>query len=431
MPFFDRRTSEREAEPTGGLGSGPRSGEKGPMARGKNTHPGLGDKSPNRSTRMGLKVQNKKIVTKRGLVAPSPEDPARLQEFVPESDRKGRESEIVRRDAQQDAPASEVVSVYEKTTDPFGLAPPPPLDQMQVEHAGNVQRSEADRDSTRELETDPVGSEPPIPYDDRVIDSARIAAHEDVTPREGSDLDDPDARHRFRTAPGGGKNRISGGREHAKAYVSPTTLRPSTPVPPITSAVKVLDVVENAVRAYRTEPSLLRRRASSLPPRFPSDQPRTHLLVGGVAIGIVLAAMALWGVLRTQQQPTAGPPSNEPDSPAAPHQEVVAPQKTKISRNESETGPKTEQEGEIAAPPPKAAKKEPEPAPSSSKETAARPPDPPTSPVHEEATVAKPPRSEAQAPVKKAVSSEAKEPPPKPASSAPATKTSSQDLWLE
>lgn len=57
------------------------------MASGKTTQTGLGDRKPNRSTSLGLKVEKKKIVTKRGLVAPSPEDPARLLEFVPESDR--------------------------------------------------------------------------------------------------------------------------------------------------------------------------------------------------------------------------------------------------------------------------------------------------------------------------------------------------------
>ena len=269
LPLAKRERGERAAGASEGLGSKAGSGEKQHMAGGKTTQTGMGDAKPSRSTRLGLKVERKKIITKRGMVAPSPEDPARLEEFVPESDRKARESEIVKRNAQLDASSSEAGGVYHKTTDPMGLTPPPVLDQMQLEamdppeETGDPEAELEAVESTRELETDPLGMDPPDPEDE--LRAERIAAHEDVTPREGTDIEDPDVRARFRTAPGGGVNRVSGGREHARAYVSPVTVKPGTPTTPVTGAVKVLDVVEKAVRAYQTEPSLLRRRLSSLP----------------------------------------------------------------------------------------------------------------------------------------------------------------------
>lgn len=399
------------------------------MAGEKTTQTGLGDKKPNRSTSVGLKVERKKIVTKRGMVAPSPEDPARLEEFIPESDRK-RESEIVRRNAQPEPTSSEAGGVHQKRTDPIGMTPPPPLDQMQLEASGHPEEDLEAVDSTRELETDPIGVEP---FDreegeESAQRAARIAAHEDITPREGSELDDPDARSRFRTAPGGGLNRVSGGREHARAYVSPVTVKPGTPTTPVTGAVKVLDVVEKAVRAYQTEPSLLKRRLSSLPPPFSPPQTRTHLLIGAISIGLVIGAMAVWAVLRTTSDETELPgqaTKAEPDKPRP-----APPKKQKISRNESGSGPKKAAEGESPTPqgvPPHGQQAK----PSVTNGATATPSLSPSSPVHEEAPVVNLPRSDRKPAVEKARPAAAAAPSQKQVGSGEATKTSSQDLWLE
>jgi hypothetical protein len=406
------------------------------MASGKTTQTGLGDRKPNRSTSLGLKVEKKKIVTKRGLVAPSPEDPARLEEFVPESLRPGPESEIVARNEQQAPRASEAPGVHPKTTDPRGMTPPPPLDQMQFGEEGGFDEDLTVIDSTRELETDPFGMDAPEPEGGELtldIDG-RVAAHEDITPREGSEIDDSEARSRFRTSPGGGLNRISGGREHAAAYVSPITVKPGTPTTPVTGAVKVMDVVEKAVRAYKTEPSLLRRRLSSLPPKMPPPETRMHLLVGAIAIGLVIGAMLFWAAVRTNAFDLPGTGrATKPQAPeatargAALPPKPVLPQKEKISRNESESRPKTQAEGESEAAPQGASPGQ-DPAPTVTQEKAATPS---PSKVHEAAPVVNLPRSDTKPAVKKAAPAPAAESPEKSVGAGEAKKPSSQDLWLQ
>lgn len=191
------------------------------------------------TTQPGMPKDQKKIVTKSGLAPP---------------------------------PASSPIS--EKQTNP-GLTAPPPLDDMQYELDGAA------------------GA------DALACDEGRVALREEMTPREGTDLNGPDDqsndRSRFKTAPGGGRNRVSGGRERAAAYVSPTTVSPGHGKDHITSAIKVDEVVANAVRAYETEPSLLRRRASSLPPRMPREHDRTSVLVwAALLVGLLLGGLVVW-----------------------------------------------------------------------------------------------------------------------------------------
>jgi hypothetical protein len=379
---------------------------------------------------MGPNIERKKIITKRGLVAPSPDDPARLEEFVPESDRKGLESEIVTKSPQQDPLPSEARGVYHKSTDPLGLTPPPPLDQLQLDESGYRDDDPTLVDSLRELETDPIGIDPLDPEGEAttVEFAARVAAHEDFTPREGSDTEDPEARGRFRTSPGGGLNRISGGREQARAYVSPITVKPGTSTTPVTGAVKVMDIVDKAVRAYKTEPSLLRRRLSSLPSAFGPPKTRMHLLVGAIAIGLVMGAMLFWAAFRNDvfELQDSGQPTKAQPSAARP----AAPKKQKISRNESETGPKTQAAGAKEATPPGATKGQ-QKAPSDTEEKTVTPSLSPPSPVHEEAPVVNLPRSDTKPAVRRATPAETAAPPEKPVGAGEAKKPSSQDLWLQ
>ncbi len=74
-------------------------------------------------------------------------------------------------------------------------------------------------------------------------------------------------RSQFRTAPGGGKNRLSGGRAAAAAYVSPSTLSPGHGTDPQVRPVEVAEHVLKEARSFQTEPSLVKKRASQLPPQ--------------------------------------------------------------------------------------------------------------------------------------------------------------------
>ncbi len=122
---------------------------------------------------------------------------------------------------------------------------------------------------------------------------------DELTPQEGTDLAEAmegarrGDRSQFKTAPGGGKNRISGGRVAAAAYVSPVTLPPATGNTPVTSAIKVHQRVKEEVRSYVTEPSLLRRRESSLPPEPPGYRDDSRKLIVGLGAALVVALLMI------------------------------------------------------------------------------------------------------------------------------------------
>jgi hypothetical protein len=154
-----------------------------------------------------------------------------------------------------------------------GLAPPPGKSS----------------DKTSDKATNP-GLKAPPPLED-----IQFEVDGDGTELNGSDAGDQEDRSKFRTAPGGGRNRVSGGRERAAVYVSPTTVAPGHGKDHITSAIKVDEVVANAVRAYETEPSLLKRRASSLPPKMPREYERSSKLVWAALIaGLLLGGIVVW-----------------------------------------------------------------------------------------------------------------------------------------
>lgn len=113
------------------------------------------------------------------------------------------------------------------------------------------------------------------------------AARDELTPAEVGAFTNPGSRASFRTAPGGGKNRVSGGRASAAAYVSPSTVAPGQAVRPMTSKVQLHEQVKKEARSFHTEPSLLRRRASSLPPTeelaSAAFSTKKWLILGGMA----------------------------------------------------------------------------------------------------------------------------------------------------
>lgn len=179
--------------------------------------------------------------------------------------------------------------------------------------------------------------------------SPGLPAFDDDTPDESefapvsNQLGMPGDRSQFRTAPGGGKNRVSGGRAAASAYVSPSTLAPGHGAEPKVQSVEVDSRVIREARFHQTEPSLMRRRASHVPPE-PTYVPMKKsswvlpaLLALGAAVGIAVVLMLVLqpsnhqSVLPTaQQQPMAGAPraSARPlatHPPAATSEGAVAP----------------------------------------------------------------------------------------------------------
>lgn len=99
-------------------------------------------------------------------------------------------------------------------------------------------------------------------------------------------------RARYKTTPGGGRNRTSGGRVAAIAYVSPKTVSPAQGVRQETVPVRVHTSVIKDAHSYKTEPSLLRRRASSLPP--PHSSRNAVLFALGLMGSLACGALAIW-----------------------------------------------------------------------------------------------------------------------------------------
>ena len=143
-------------------------------------------------------------------------------------------------------------------------------------------------------------------------------------------------RSRFRTAPGGGKNRVSGGRAAAAAYVSPSTLSPGHGTDPRVVPVEVADHVLREARSFQTEPSLARKRASHNPPAAvslpvpPPARSRRPLVIGAGALLTLALVGGAWAVLRSTRalhEPGTTAPviHNSPSTPAVPPSQAAAP----------------------------------------------------------------------------------------------------------
>ena len=200
----------------------------------------------------------------------------------------------------------------------------------------------------------PPPSEPPPPWDeitqeapvvlDEVPAQAQAPSMESLrdeqTPvgeyraaEEGETSPEGGERSQFRTARGGGKNRVSGGRAAAAAYMSPSTLPPGHGAGKITSAVKVHEKVQEDARTFPTEPSLMRRRQSSLPPPLPPGYGKHPIPWRWISGGVVFVAgvLAVVWLLRQPAAPIAElPPAQNSEelrnaAPAGPMQEEMAP----------------------------------------------------------------------------------------------------------
>jgi hypothetical protein len=160
-----------------------------------------------------------------------------------------------------------------------------------------------------ELKTEPHPYSPPAPElseEDR--EDLKNSAEEVTSPDIEMD-NTKRARERFRTSRGGGRNRESGGREHAAAYVPPLTLTPSAGSLGTASGIKVDTTVLEESRYHVTEPSLLVRRETSYPPA-PGRRhgPTTAVLLMIVLVSATVAAGAVYFSLKiSEPEPTPTP----------------------------------------------------------------------------------------------------------------------------
>lgn len=196
--------------------------------------------------------------------------------------------------------------------------------------------------------TDQAGGTPPV-------EDPREASRESKTPTEAYQFYDEQGRPQqpsedrqsYRTVPGGGSNRISGGRPNAAAYVGVRTVPPHETPTDTAHAIKVDRALHVEARSYKTEPSLA-KRGSSLPPPHARDSSvrvaglrsliaahRTKLLpltvVGAMGL-LVLAVLAIASLVvsskQEEPQPSTGglditpaPTAEQPESPSEAQQE--------------------------------------------------------------------------------------------------------------
>jgi hypothetical protein len=196
-----------------------------------------------------------------------------------------------------------------------GLIEVPPHDPVPDELVTQPQPFEAPVPSAFESDATLYGSEPPS-FEAPEVDSPssrrtqekEVESCEKITRPEI--LKTPEAREGYKTVPGGGRNRMSGGREHAAAYVSPGTVPPSRGRSRTTAAIRVDRRVLNESRSHETEPSLRVRRQASFSPTWPKDQPgapsakRLALIVVSSA---VVAGFSVWFVLKPADPSAVGP----------------------------------------------------------------------------------------------------------------------------
>jgi hypothetical protein len=157
-----------------------------------------------------------------------------------------------------------------------------------------------------------AASEETTPTDGLDVDTTHVSQLAD----EAREADTPDAGPvesvGFDTVPGGGMNRLSGGRSAARAYV-----RPKTPPPAVAAAdqhtisIDVEAVATGEGRAFATIPSMSRRRIKereldSLPPLADS---RPRFRSKALWIGVALLALgAAFYFLTGRSAPVVDPP---------------------------------------------------------------------------------------------------------------------------
>lgn len=174
-------------------------------------------------------------------------------------------------------------------------------------------------------------------------------------------------RSQFRTAPGGGKNRLSGGRAVAAAYVSPSTLSPGHGTEPKLGPVEVAEHVLREARSFQTEPSLAKKRASHNPPQTPPVRRLSWSKVwvyagGGVLLGfaVLIAGQFARSAHGEQSQIALTRPSAEamPSSTPRGAQQSTGPKPVErpapgqpVQLANSQTNQKNAEETPVSAPP--------------------------------------------------------------------------------
>ncbi len=194
--------------------------------------------------------------------------------------------------------------------------------------------------SRKKLVTRPGMAPPPVEYaswDMSVPLTVEETQSELLANKEASRT-----RSQFKTAPGGGANRISAGRSSAAVYVSLRTLTPETgPVSRAVAAIKVDEVVIREVRDLQTQPSLFRQRSSALVQG--AGPIHWDQLKKGALAGILLGLLVTAAVVAFYPQGINSPGKLKPGAPA-PHGEDRAkmpPQKKlQKERNALGLGPK-------------------------------------------------------------------------------------------
>lgn len=155
------------------------------------------------------------------------------------------------------------------------------------------------------MELGRLAPDPPPDFSDLGIAAAPF--EEEQSEGEASEI--PDDRAQFRTAPGGGRNRLSGGRAIAAAYVSPSTLAPGHGTEPKLGPVEVAEHVLREARSFQTEPSLVRKRASYNPQPPLTRASGRHVWIyaaGALIVLIVLVASQFIVAEDVERTPAAG-----------------------------------------------------------------------------------------------------------------------------
>lgn len=177
------------------------------------------------------------------------------------------------------------------------------------------------------------------------------AEREEIT-RPEHDVPESRRRGEYPTVPGGGNNRMSGGRDAASAYVGVRTVTPhlTAVTSGSTVSIRIEDKLANESRRHATEPRLPRSVSVAPPPPLRDPEARTKgvaLLVAALALSVGgLAALLLHEPASepvTWDHGIDGHPASIEQAPGgAAKVPDPAPVTTKIvprTRNDAKTGP--------------------------------------------------------------------------------------------
>ncbi len=209
------------------------------------------------------------------------------------------------------------------------------------------------------------------------------AEREEIT-RPEHDVPESRRRGEYPTVPGGGNNRMSGGRDVASAYVGVRTVTPhlTAVTSGSTVSIRIEDKLANESRRHATEPRLPRSVSVAPPPPLRDPEARTKgvaflvaalaLLVGGLA-ALLLREPA--GEPVTWDHGIDGHPASIEQAPGGAAKELSpVPVTTKIvprARNDAPTGPSEPLASATSGAPPPASPVASSPAPPARQPTSA------------------------------------------------------------